>query len=189
MSGSDPSPIYASGNGAFTAEELDRLERHCDGLALIESALGGPQGGYRSRAIRVTRIAAIAQAPAILWFYERLAVIIHEFNSRSFAFDLTGLSEAPQYMVYRGQEGGHFDWHMDTGSRPPRKLSLTIQLSDPSRYEGCELQFNAGTEISTAPKDRGAAIAFASHTLHRVTPIVSGTRKAIVAWVTGPKFR
>jgi PKHD-type hydroxylase len=182
-------PIYASGNGAFTVEELDRLERHCGGLPLIESALGGPQGGYRNRAIRVTQIASLGQAPEIMWFFERLAIIVNEFNNRTFEFDLTGLSEPPQYMAYHGQEGGHFDWHIDTGSRPPRKLSLTIQLSDPSRYEGCDLQFNAGTEISSAPRDRGAVIAFPSHTLHRVTPIKSGTRKAIVAWVTGPKFK
>jgi hypothetical protein len=67
MSGSDPSPIYASGNGAFTAEELDRLERHCDGLALIESALGGPQGGYRSRAIRVTPIVSGTRKAIVAW--------------------------------------------------------------------------------------------------------------------------
>jgi PKHD-type hydroxylase len=189
MSASDVPPIYASGNGAFTAEELDRLERYCDGLPLIESALGGPQGGYRDHALRVTRIAQVRQAAEVMWFYERLAVIINTFNSRSFGFDLTGLSEPPQFMVYHAPEGGHFDWHMDTGSRPPRKMSLTIQLSEPAHYEGCALEFNAGAAISTAPRDRGAAVAFASHTIHRVTPIVSGTRKAIVAWVTGPNFK
>jgi len=185
----DPQPIYAGGSGAFTAEELDRLENYCDGLPLTKSGLGGPQGGYYNDAIRVTESAPIPQAPAIMWFYERLAVIINAFNSRSFQFDLTGLSEPPRYMIYRGKEGGHFDWHMDTGSRPPRKLSLTIQLSEPAQYEGCELQFNAGTEVSAGPRERGAAIAFPSHTIHRVTPIKSGTRKAIVAWVTGPNFK
>jgi hypothetical protein len=30
---------------------------------------------------------------------------------------------------------------------------------------------------------------FPSYMVHRVTPITSGTRKAIVAWVTGPGFK
>jgi PKHD-type hydroxylase len=36
---------------------------------------------------------------------------------------------------------------------------------------------------------RGAIIAFPSFFLHRVTPIVSGVRKALVIWATGPAFR
>ena len=53
---------------------------------------------------------------------------------------------------------------------------------------GGELQFNAGN-IGIAPKDRGDAIAFPAYVVHRVTPVTAGTRKAIVAWVTGPRFR
>jgi PKHD-type hydroxylase len=68
-------------------------------------------------------------------------------------------------------------------------LSLTIQLTDPSRYEGCELQFNVGTQIISTPKGRGVVVAFPSYMIHRVTPITSGVRKAIVAWVTGPEFK
>ena len=111
------------------------------------------------------------------------------FNNRSYQFDLRGFAEAPQYMVYRDAEGGHFDWHMDIGPMPPRKLSLTIQLTDAAQYEGCQLQFNTGTAIVSAPKNRGVAIAFPSYMIHRITPITAGVRKAIVAWVTGPSFK
>jgi PKHD-type hydroxylase len=40
-----------------------------------------------------------------------------------------------------------------------------------------------------APRTRSAIIAFPSLFLHRVTPIVSGVRKALVIWATGPAFR
>jgi predicted 2-oxoglutarate/Fe(II)-dependent dioxygenase YbiX len=39
------------------------------------------------------------------------------------------------------------------------------------------------------PRTRGALIVFPWFFLHRVTPIVSGNRKALVAWATGPDFR
>jgi PKHD-type hydroxylase len=51
------------------------------------------------------------------------------------------------------------------------------------------LQFHGGRRIETAPKTRGTLIAFPSYVLHRVTPIISGTRKAVVVWTTGPRFR
>lgn len=189
MSGAGSQSIFAQGGGAFSAEELDRLERYCDGLALAKSSLGGPQGQYTNDVIRICHVASILQVPDIMWFYERVAGIVRDFNQRTFRFDLRGFSEPPQYMVYNGAEGGHFDWHMDTGSRPPRKLSLTIQLSDPAAYTDCDLQFNTGTVTYNAPRDRGMVVGFPSHTIHRVTPITSGTRKAIVAWITGPDFK
>ena len=125
--------------------------------------------------------------PDIMWLYERLAAICRTLN-RSWQFDLKGFSEAPQYMVYHGAQNSHFDWHIDQGPQPPRKLSLTLQLTDPSGYEGGELQFHAGN-IITAPKGRGVVIAFPAYTLHRVTPVTKGTRKAIVAWICGPNFK
>jgi PKHD-type hydroxylase len=180
-------PIFNRGLGAFTEEELDRLERYCDALPLKKAALAGLAMGDQYNHVRRTRVCPIGQTPEIAWFYERLVAICRRLN-RDYRFDLTDFSEPPQYLVYHHDENGHFDWHMDQGTQPPRKLSLTLQLTDPSRYEGGELQFNGGN-IVCAPKDRGAAIAFPSYIVHRVTPVTAGTRKAIVAWITGPSFR
>jgi PKHD-type hydroxylase len=180
-------PIYNHGLGAFTEEELDKLERYCDALPLNKAALAGLDRGGRYDHVRRTRVATIVQTPEIVWFYDRLVAICRRLN-RDYRFELTDFSEPPQYLVYRDDENGHFDWHVDHGTQPPRKLSLTLQLTDPSRYEGGELQLNGGN-IVCAPRDRGAAIAFPSYTVHRVTPVTAGTRKSIVAWITGPGFK
>jgi PKHD-type hydroxylase len=180
-------PIFNHGLGAFTEAELDELERYCDALPLAKAALAGLERDDRYNHVRRTRVSSILQTPEIAWFYERLVTICRRLN-RDYQFDLTDFSEAPQYLVYHHSENGHFDWHMDQGTQPPRKLSLTLQLTDPSRYEGGELEFNGGN-IVCAPKDRGAAIAFPSYIVHRVTPVTAGTRKVIVAWITGPSFR
>jgi len=44
-------------------------------------------------------------------------------------------------------------------------------------------------KTENAPRDRGMIVAFPSYVLHRVTPCTKGTRKAVVAWTTGPQFR
>ncbi len=99
-----------------------------------------------------------------------------EMNARFFRFDLSGLAMF-QYALYGGPEGGHFDWHKDYGRDPnhtdqePRKLTLSLQLSAPSDYQGCELQVRAGNQIDTAPRTRGTLIAFPANVLHQVTPI------------------
>jgi len=68
----------------------------------------------------------------------------------------------------------------------PRKLSLSLQLSDPVEYEGCVLELHAANSIEAAPLERGTVIAFPSYILHRVSPILSGRRRSLVAWFSGP---
>jgi PKHD-type hydroxylase len=92
---------------------------------------------------------------------------------------------------YEGGEGGHYNWHVDLGNKDaePRKISLSLQLTDPSRYEGFRLVLEAGDGPYIADAALGTVIAFPSYVLHRVTPIESGIRKSLVVWVAGPEFR
>jgi predicted 2-oxoglutarate/Fe(II)-dependent dioxygenase YbiX len=175
----------------FTPAELDRIERHGDSLHRQAAALAGEgwekNGGAR---IRVTQTAPMPPAPDIAWVYDRMQAIIRKVNQQVYQFDLQGFKEAFQYTIYHGAEGGHYDWHIDWGpNRVQRKLSASVQLSDPGQYEGCDLQFHGVREIETAPRDRGAVIVFPSFIQHRVTPCTRGTRKALVVWTTGPQFR
>lgn len=182
-------PFYDHVTGVFSDQELDRLEQYCDRLSLEKGGLGQLPRGGSDAAIRVTDTAAIQGKEEVMWFFERLAAIVRTLNDRSFHFDLRGFFEAPQFLVYRDREGGHYDWHIDLGREAPRILSLTIQLTDAARYEGCELQFNIGRQTISTPKGRGTVVGFPSYMVHRVTPITSGVRKAIVAWITGPEFK
>jgi PKHD-type hydroxylase len=63
-----------------------------------------------------------------------------------------------------------------------------LQLTDPSEYEGGNLQVCDGT-IHNVRKQRGLVAAFPSYTLHQVTPVTKGSRQSLVAWITGPSFR
>lgn len=111
-------------------------------------------------------------------------------NAMSYRFDLTGFSERIQYSVDHGSEGGHHDWHVDQGPlMTRRKHSLSRQLTDPSHYQCGDLQFLAGSNIGTAPRDRGMLIAFPSYGVHLVAAVASGTRNSLVIWITGPQFR
>jgi PKHD-type hydroxylase len=82
-----------------------------------------------------------------------------------------------------------YGWHQDYGGEISRKLSLVLQLSDPSEYEGGNLQVKTSSEPQTVKKQRGFIAAFPSYVLHQVTPVTKGNRQSLVAWVSGPQFK
>lgn len=180
-------------DNVFTPQELDRIERHGDSLVQQSAALAGEDWAAPEREaarIRITRTAALAPVPDIRWLYDRMQGVIRKVNQQVYKFEISGFAENFQYTVYHGSEGGHYDWHIDWGLKQvQRKLSASLQLTDPSTYEGCDLQFHGMREIETAPRDRGTVIIFPSFIQHRVTPCTKGIRKAVVVWAAGAPFR
>ena len=89
--------------------------------------------------------------------------------------------------------GGHYSWHVDehiyqrNASRPQRKLSISVLLSDPNSYEGGDLLFEGVTTPLT--RQQGSIIVFPSCRSHTVTPVTSGVRYSAVSWVLGPYFK
>lgn len=177
---------------AFAPAELDAIERYGDRLALEKAELAARGTGRDS--IRVTKVAWIERNAQTENFYARMEDIVLRLNAQFFHYDLSGLVSF-QYARYDGSEGGHFDWHKDYGKdydapdREPRKLSLSVQLSEAANYQGGDLEVRAGNMVDVAPKARGTVIAFPSYVLHRVTPTTSGARKSLVVWAVGPEFK
>ena len=186
------SGALVSWQGLFSEAELDAIIRYGDSLALEKAELSSGGAGYTN--IRSTKVAWIARNPQTEFFHRRLEEAVLALNARYFRFDLSGLADF-QYALYGGTEGGHFEWHKDYGRDPadpgrePRKLTLSLQLSNPSDYDGCELQVRAGHQIDIAPRDRGTLVAFPANVLHQVTPITRGIRRSLVIWAVGPEFR
>ena len=179
---------FVSWEGAFTPGELDSIEGLGDRLVREQAELAIKNGA--DERVRASGIAAISHSEATNPLFQRLAGIVRELNDKVYKFDVAGI-EALRYTVYRGAEAGHYDWQIDydPNTPQPRKLTLCLQLTEPTRYQGCDLQFQAGPRVGAAPKTRGTVIVFPSFFLHRVTPILSGTRKALTAWAVGPEFR
>lgn len=174
---------------AFTPAELDRIVALGDGLAPMRAQL--EYGRDAADHTRITRVAWIERKASTEWLFARLEEIVLRLNNEIFHYELFGLSESLQYTVYEGSEGGHYNWHVDMGvhNLEPRKISLSLQLSDPGDYEGGRLVLEAGDGAYPAEAARGTIVAFPSYVLHRVTPTESGVRKSLVIWVAGPEFR
>jgi PKHD-type hydroxylase len=122
--------------------------------------------------------------------YKDIQATMLKANGNHFGFDGMKLTEPGQFTHYL--TGGFYDWHMDNDvlgkHQPPvRKISMTLLLSDPSTFEGGELEFMS--KGKTAKLQQGQAIFFASWLQHRVKPVTQGERKSLVMWFGGPSFK
>lgn len=123
------------------------------------------------------------------WLYDRIAGLVMLANNEKWHFSLHSILDDIQYTKYY-DNGNHYDWHLDLGHGQTnhRKVSITVQLSDPNDYEGGDFQIMAGPKPHTLPKQKGTVLLFPSYLLHRVTPVTKGVRKTLVLWVGGHPF-
>jgi PKHD-type hydroxylase len=125
------------------------------------------------------------------WVFRRVTDITLNLNERFFKFDLFGLNEGFQFTNYEAPSG-KYGKHVDRGMNiPVRKLSISIQLTNPEEYEGGELKLYDGDdeEASVMDKTQGTLIIFPSYVLHEVMPVTKGERNSLVTWVTGKQFK
>lgn len=102
-------------------------------------------------------------------------------------------AEAVQFTRYEKED--FYTWHRDSSidSEAQRKISITVQLSEYSSYEGGEFEVQncwgeAQASIPEEAKQKGSIILFPSFLLHQVTPVTKGTRYSLVQWYNGPPF-
>jgi PKHD-type hydroxylase len=177
---------FATATGFMSDAEIDRLiAEHAPLVA--EGKLGA---GDANAAIRRSQVVFLGMEDKYRWLYERVWAAAQECNRMFFGVDIGGVEPNIQLARYDASDQGHYTWHTDSaGYRPLRKISITIQLSEPKDYDGGDLELFFGHEPRKLERARGEFIAFPSFVLHRVTPVTRGTRWSLVAWILGNRWR
>lgn len=142
--------------------------------------------GYRSSVIRWLDVQG---ERAIV---DRLMHYVLSSNRTNFGVDIAAPYEL-QFTEYHGAAAGKYDWHQDVWLESPRaydrKLSLVVQLSDPSDYQGGAFEFFGLQQPGVTFAPRGSVLIFPSFLQHRVLPVTGGLRRSLVSWVEGPRWR
>lgn len=171
---------------------IDEFCNHVEKTYSAQDAMVGyddeaEKTSYRESEVRWVDTQAEAQMSQMLWTY------IDRANRDAFDIDVRYLNQV-QYTTYYGDKKGHYHWHHDVDWRSTqpfhRKLSVTVQLSDPNEYEGGDFEFDGDIDqLPPEHKEKGTVLVFPSFYRHRVKPITKGIRKSLVAWFEGPHWR
>ena len=178
--------FYAFWNNAFSKEECQTIINIAKNKGLIKGTTKGV-----TKDVRDSKISWLYPVDGMDWVFRRVTDITLSLNERFFKFDLFGLNEGFQFTNYEAPSG-KYGKHVDRGmNMPVRKLSISIQLTDPEEYEGGELKLYDGDDKDAIVMDKaqGTLIIFPSYVLHEVIPITKGTRNSLVTWVTGKQFK
>ena len=183
---------FATWEDGFTNQECNEIIRLGESLSAKDSTVGSNNKSQKCDGnIRKSLNSWLKLNDETEWVYARLGNICRCLNGMNWRFDISGFSEELQYTRYN-DDNSFYGWHIDNGltgsEHPQRKLSVTLQLSEPSEYEGGEFQIHA-SKLNTLPKKKGLVIAFPSYSLHQVTPVTKGIRRSLVVWLCGPAFR
>jgi PKHD-type hydroxylase len=139
------------------------------------------------------------------WLYDLIQPWLNEANKEAkWNFNIDW-NESFQFTVYGKNQ--HYDWHTDQTvdlysnkqnlnfDGKTRKISMSLNLSDPSEYKGGELNFcwkdKKMKDVIVKDKDfkkQGSLIFFPSFIWHKVSPVTSGTRYSLVLWSIGKPF-
>lgn len=175
--------------------------------AEIDKILGHPNWMYTKQAkvgmtVEEARIDKERRSSECSWLphdksteaiWNKLTTVITQVNRQYFQFNLTGCYEPAQLTSYKSTDEGHYSCHVDSSESSefvPRKLSMSLLLSDPSEYEGGNLEvFYDQLDPTVLEQKRGRAWFFPSYMRHRVTKVTKGMRRSLVLWVGGPNFK
>ena len=179
--------LYAFWKNAFSKKECQTIINIAKNKGLIK---GTTLNDNKTKDVRDSKISWLYSSDNIDWVFRRVTDITLNLNKRFFKFNLFGINEGFQFTNYKapsGKYGKHIDRAINI---PVRKLSISIQLTNPKKYEGGELKlYNGKKEGSVMDKEQGTLIIFPSYTLHEITPITKGERDSLVTWVTGKQFK
>ena len=210
----------------LTEEEVERIKWSSDRLPWKDGMIGQktedpdaeePTTGSIDTSIRKSDVKWFHEGEMLPEIQQKIDDGINQANAESEWHLQWNYMEPHQYTVYHHRPdaytpGDHYTWHLDQMTMPTdqglyRKLSSTIQLSDPDDYEGGNFEYieysgvfdKLGTHntvidvvshkktIPFSGKSKGTLIVFPSDTYHQVTPVTRGTRISLVSWFHGPK--
>lgn len=171
----------------FTPKECCRIIDLRENLTSEQAAVGPSGSDTIDMSTRNSKIQWMGMAEETEWIYQRIQGAYTQANL-NYRFEILGCS---YFQVTEYPVGGKYDWHEDVGDKliSKRKLSLSVQLSDPNDYEGGDLEFLNQLPYTADFRQQGSVIVFPSFLAHRVTEVTRGTRWSLIAWVFGPPFK
>lgn len=122
--------------------------------------------------------------------FDNIRTVTKQANDEIYDFRLLGIIDQDFPQIYRYEEGDYHNLHIDvTPMATTRKLSFIVNLTDPTEYEGGEIQF-LNTDTSTGNlEEQGSIIIFPSFLPYKISEVTKGRKDVIAGCIHGAVFR
>jgi len=187
--------------------------------------IGGSENGLEDHHTRKSGVAWLDREAKLqdgLTIFDHITPHIRQVNEEYFKFDLS-FHETYQFTSYKHDPNApeFYSWHCDGHFEPYteeeckddpnkderigtyRKLSYSVNLTHPDKYEGGHFEWtdpfqqnpqtmtpdNITYRAQQSAREQGSIIIFPSFVYHQVTPVTRGMRQSLVGWIAGPTFR
>jgi PKHD-type hydroxylase len=169
-------------------EFIDLVQQEADKLDWVKATTfgqkGEDQGLSSTRRSNVKWLNGQAEISSTLWGFIQAA-------NQQLDVDVVNRADV-QFTQYDSDDEGFYGQHHDVNWENPephdRKISISILLSDPADFDGGNLSFHEVTNKGIEWQ-KGSVLCFPSFIQHSVSPVTRGTRKSLVAWFSGPRWR
>jgi PKHD-type hydroxylase len=172
----------------LTPTQCMMLRQDAEVIGMKRATVMKKDGTTRRSFARSCSSCWVPMAPHYKWLYSIVNELTMAVNAEHYRFDITGVQQL-QILKYNPLQ--QFWWHYDTytSEAPVRKMTMVVNLSDPSEYLGGGLQVKADLINGRFIREQGAGTWFPSYIEHRARAPIWGTRWVLVAWLTGPAWR
>jgi PKHD-type hydroxylase len=170
----------------LTEHQCSMIRTDANIIGMKRSHVLKKDGTTRAAFTRTCSSCWVPYASHYKWLYEVTGAIARELNQNHYKFDITGMQ---QLQILRYRPGQFFLPHFDCYDGSDRKLTMVINLSDPSEFLGGGLRVECDMVGQENAKKRGSATMFPAYIRHQALPVFFGSRWVLVAWMTGGQWR
>ncbi len=117
---------------------------------------------------------------------------LYDANSKNFKCNLFPFPNETKLMHNTYQKGQEYNWHIDCTSEDNFDIKFTVLINISNTvYKGGKFKLWVYEKPLTIKEldNPGNMIMFRSYHLHKVTPILKGTRKTLTIFLGGPQLQ
>jgi PKHD-type hydroxylase len=167
----------------FTAEQCDTILNSCIEELWLPTKVVGDKALHSARR---QKLRGDVQGFPFL----DIRTVTKDANDNVYDFNLLGIIDQDFPQIFKYSEGDEYNWHMELNPMAPsRKLTFIINLTDPTEYEGGEIEFLNVDTKNAGINDRGVCLVFPSYTAFKINKITKGNAKFIIGSVHGALFK
>ena len=170
----------------LTQGQCNMIRDDAEVIGMRRSHVMKKDGTTRSSYTRTCSSCWVPFAEHYKWLYDVVRSVAMDLNEEHYKFDITGIQ---QLQILRYRPGQFFLPHFDCFDGSDRKLTMVINLSDPSEFLGGGLRVECDLNGKENVKKLGAATMFPAYIRHQALPVFFGYRWVLVAWLTGGQWR